>query len=198
MTAITETLSRERQPRRWQAAVLIAIAAYFVIAELWARLFFAGNAPGPYRLLYLYLSAFPYGLVLPLLTVFFLVLNVLRVRRRERRTPWQPLLGAGLMLVLSLMLCVGSASGDIHQEAAAMVGNQTYYLVKNYTRNRAFPDLMLVECDGAGLACRASYYNSLKAQETARLALSPSGQLEVNVCNQLTNVCRPVDRLPQP
>lgn len=196
MTANAETLTPELH--RWQIAALIAIAAYIVIAELWSRLFFAGNAPGPYRLLYLHISAFPYVLLLPLIAIFFLILKALRARRRERRVAWQPVLGAGLMLLLTVFLCGWSAGGVVYQEAVATSRDQTYYLVKNYTRSSAFPDLMLVECDGAGLMCRASYYNSLKAQETAHIDISPSGALEVNVCSPLTDVCRQVDRLPQP
>src|SRR5688572_19149581 len=153
-----EPLSQARRSLRWEIGIPIAIAAYFVIVELWSRLFFAGNAAGPYGLLAFHSRAGGYMLLLPLLSVVFLLLVTLKIRRLERRTAWQPLLVAGTMLLLSVMLCVWSISGDIQEDSAAAIGDMSYYLVENSSQNTGFANLMLVECDSTGFACRASLY----------------------------------------
>ena len=184
-----EPISPARRSLRWEIAIPIAIAVYFVIVELWSRLFFAGNVPGPYGLLSFHSRAFTYVLLIPLLCIVYLLLVTLKIRRQEWRTALQRLLVIGLMLLISAMLCVWSISGSIHEEAGASLGDETYYLVKDTSPHTGFANLLVVACDSSGLSCRASRYTQIKAQDSARLDISASGDLSVTVCSRLSGTC---------
>jgi hypothetical protein len=196
MTTNVEPSPAAQRTLRWQLAVPIAITIYFVIVEIWSRLFFAGYAPGPYRLLSLHTHFSHYMMLLLLFIIIVLVLETLKIRRREQRITWQPLLGAVLMIVLSAMLCGWSITGEIDEDSAATISNSTYYLVENSHQNSGFSDLMLVECDRSGLACLASFYTQIKVQDTARLDISPSGGLVVIECIRLSGICGEVAPMP--